>query len=187
MPSIFKVIDGEMNRYFNGKRLEDTVPNLPPGRIEYGERWVTSKPISLPDTNSTCFVKGKFDTVVKFDDGTYGVIDFKTSKIKPENVGTYGRQLHAYAHALENPAPGAFSVKPISKLGLLVYEPSTFSANTADSAVLSGEMNWTEIPRDDKAFFKFLKEVLAVLESPEPPEGACEWCQYRDKARNTRL
>lgn len=189
MAAIFKVIDREMSAYFNGKRLEKIIPGVPPGVVQYGERWVESTPISFPGKKSTCFIRGKFDTVVKFDDGSYGVIDFKTSKRRSEHIALYSRQLHAYAYALENPSPGQFSVKPISKLGLLVYEPDKFSVEKADSAILSGGISWIEIPRDDKAFLEFLEEVVSVLELPAPPGGSpsCECCRYRDASRRTGL
>ncbi len=189
MAKIFTIIDNEMRTYFDGKRLETIVPGFQPGVVGHGEKWVQSKPISFPDEKSTCFVKGKLDTIVKFDDGTYGVIDFKTSQRKAEHIALYARQLHAYAHALENPAPGQFSVGPISKLGLLVYEPTKFSADSLESALLSGGLAWLEIPRDDNMFFDFLKEVMSVLKQPQAPGGSpsCRWCQYRDTSRRTGL
>jgi CRISPR/Cas system-associated exonuclease Cas4 (RecB family) len=189
MPSIFKVIDGEMNKELNGKRLESVVSGIQPGVVQYGEQWVESQPISIPGKNSTCFIKGRFDTVVKFDDGTYGVIDFKTSKTRLEHIPLYARQLHAYAYALENSAPGALSIKPMSKLGLLIYEPNKFSVDKINSGLLSGGVTWIEIPRNNSAFLNFLKEIITILEKPEPPEGSptCEWCQYRGTSRRTGL
>jgi len=189
MATIFKIIDNEMNKYFSGKRLENIIPGFPAGVVEYGENWVESQPISFPDKNSTCFIKGRFDTVIKFDDGNYGVIDFKTSQRRSEHIPLYARQLHAYAYALENAGPGKLSIAPITKLGLLVYEPDRFSADRIDSALLSGAISWIEIPRNNDTFFEFLGEVMSVLEQPSPPGGSpsCEWCRYRDTSRRTGL
>ena len=33
-----------------------------------------------------CFIKGKTDTVLGFDDKTYGVVDFKTTSVKEANI-----------------------------------------------------------------------------------------------------
>ena len=189
MATIFKTIDREMNSYFSGKRLEEIIPGFKPGVVQFGEHWVTSAPISLPDEEDTCYIKGKFDTVVKFDDGSYGVIDFKTSNIKPENIPVYGRQLHAYAYSLENPVPGSLSLEPVTKLGLIVYQPDKFKADSINSALLTGKLAWQEIPRNDKSFFDFLKQVITVLKHSEPPGGepSCKWCTYRDAARRTGL
>lgn len=189
MPKIFNIIDSQMKSFYSGKRSEDIISGMPPGTVEYGEKWVESKPIQLSNRSSTCFIRGKFDTVVRFDDGTYGIIDFKTSERKAEHIPLYGRQLHAYAHALENPAPGKFLLSPITKLGLLVYEPSSYSQNDGADAFLKGSLSWIEIPREDNKFMEFLSEVLSILEMPEPPGGvpSCEWCQYRDTSKRTKL
>jgi len=189
MPGIFSVIDSEMKRCFSGKRLETFVTGVPSGVVMDKTDWVQSKPISFPDKDSTCFIKGKFDTVVKFDDGSYGVIDFKTSAIKPEYVSLYGWQLHAYAYALENPAPGHLLLAPISRLGLIVYEPGVFLSDKIDSAMLRGKLSWLEITREDKAFLEFIREIISVLEQSVAPGGSpsCEWCNYRDTSKRTGL
>jgi len=189
MPKIFTVIDAEMKKCFEGLRTETIAPGMPSGVVEYSEKWVESRPISVPERSSSCFLRGKFDTVVKFDDGTYGVIDLKTSERKAEHVPLYSRQLHAYAIALENPAPGKLALGPISKLGLLVFDPAKFSNNGDGNAFLLGGLSWIEIPRNDNDFLRFLADVLSVLELPSPPGGSpsCEWCQYRDTSRRTSL
>lgn len=189
MPKIFMIIDSQMKSFYSGKRTGDIVSGMPSGVVEYGEKWVQSQPLQVSGTSSSCFIRGKFDTVVRFDGGTYGVIDFKTSGRKAEHVPLYGRQLHAYAQALENPAPGKFALAPITKLGLLVYEPNSYSQVKCGDATLAGSLSWIEVPRDDGSFMEFLSEVLSILEMPEPPGGSprCEWCQYRDTSRRTKL
>lgn len=189
MPKIFSVIDLQMKKCFSGKRTEEVAPGMPCGVIEYGEKWVQSEAISLPRRASTCFIRGKFDTVIKFDDGSYGVVDFKTSHRKDDHIPLYARQLHAYALALEKPAPGKFSVSPVSRLGLLVFEPMHFAESEGSALSLGGLLEWIEIPRDDAAFMAFLSDLVALLESPAPPPGsaACHWCQYRDTSRRVGL
>lgn len=188
MPKIFIKIDSMMKGHFAGKNTIYITPELPPGVVDLGERWVQSKPIEVPGHTSTCFIRGKFDTVVKFEDGSYGVIDFKTSESKSEHVPLYGRQLHAYSYALENAAPGALSLSPVSRLGLLCVEPAQM-VNLNGSYAYKGEPAWIEVPKDNGSFMEFLGRVLDVLEQPEPPGGSatCPWCQYRDTARRTRL
>jgi len=53
----------------------------------------------------------------------YGVIDFKASNPSTDSARMYSRQLHAYAYALEHPAPGKLSLSPVTKLGLLYFYP----------------------------------------------------------------
>ncbi|HEV2489164.1 MAG TPA: PD-(D/E)XK nuclease family protein [Candidatus Acidoferrales bacterium] len=188
MAKIFTVIDGEMKKYFDGKRTEKMMPFLPPGIVDGDVSWVQSKPIEVPKHRATCVIRGKIDTLVRFDDNSFGVIDFKTSSRCAEHVQLYGRQLHAYATALEQAAAGHASLSPIRSLGLLVYEPQKFAQVAASAAALTGGMSWIPIERDDKKFFTFLGEILDVLERPEPPRAeACEWCQYREASRRNQF
>jgi hypothetical protein len=189
MPKIFMNIDSQMKQFFAGKRTEDLLMCLPSGVVEYGEKWVESTPIALPGRASMCFIRGKLDTVLKLDDGSYAIVDFKTSERKSEHIPLYGRQLHAYAIALENAAPRRLGLKPVTRMGLLVFEPEAFSNDTRGVASFAGSMNWIEIPRNDGEFQAFLGEVLDVLEQASPPGGSpsCEWCNYRDIGRRTGL
>ena len=185
MPKVFTLIDSQMKTYFMGKRTEAIAIGMPNGTIDYAGKRVESASILIKTLSTPCFIRGNFDTVVKFDDNSFGVIDFKTSQVKPEHVSNYARQLHAYAYALENPAEGKFGLKPISRLGLLMFEPSLFSSKVDGSASLVGNLTWVELPRDDNAFLDFLADVLLVLDQPAPPDSSpmCQWCKYREASR----
>ena len=188
-PKIFGVIDAQMKACFEGARTDAVAPGIPSGTVSQGEDWVESKPLALPGKDSRCVIRGKFDTIVHFDDGSYGVIDYKTAERKPQQIPFYSRQLHAYAYALEHPARGSLGLAPISKLGLVVFEPSAFSRNGGCSIALDGGISWLEIPRDEKMFLRFIGQVLSVLEKPDPPKAApeCDWCRYRRASRRTTL
>lgn len=185
MPSIFTAIDGRMKTFYEGRRTEQISALLPPGRVAHSGRWVESEPLALPGRATKVHVRGPFDTVLAFDDGSYAVVDFKTSHQKPDNVAKYARQLHAYAYALEHPAEGALGLSPVRRLGLLVFEPAGYDALPDSEATLAGRVQWVEIEKDEAAFLAFLAEVAAVLESPEPPEAAedCKWCAFRAATR----
>jgi hypothetical protein len=100
MPSIFTRIDSAMKTYYRGRTLvsADGVR----GRVVEGSDWVQSAPIELP--HGTCTIKGRFDTVIAWEDDTYSVVDFKTAPVRPEYLGKYERQLAAYAYSLTHPA-----------------------------------------------------------------------------------
>ena len=189
MPKIFGKIDSEMKKFFAHKRTETVLSTLPQGVVEYGDKWVQSEALTVPGHVPTVFIRGRLDTVLKLDDGSYAVVDFKTAETKSEHIPLYARQLHAYALALEKPAPGKLSLKPVSRLGLLVFEPAAYSNDVRGNAVLSGSLEWIEIVRDDGSFLKFIAEVLNTLELEVAPGGSpsCEWCAYRDTARRTAL
>jgi hypothetical protein len=187
MPKIFIVIDSQMNTCFDGVRTESIAPGVPRGAIQYGQKWVKSEQIRIPGLASTCFIRGRLDTVARFDDETYGVIDFKTSSTKGQHLPLYTRQLHAYAYSLEHAAPGSFQLSPVSRLGLLVFEPASFTNSSPGDATLDGAMKWIELPRDDSGFLEFLKDVVSVLDEPEPPAASpsCGWCKYREESQET--
>ena len=116
---------------------------------------------------------------------TYGVVDFKTSQPRPHFIEFYGRQLHAYAYALEHPETGKFGLSPVTRLGLFVVEPVDMQSTQDGRLAYLGAVTWIEIPRDDKAFLAFLGEVLGVLDAAEPPPAGegCAFCEYRQAAR----
>ena len=182
-PSIFTKIDGLMKDFYQGKSTQSMTSDLPPGVVQFGERWVQSLPIVFPGHTHQVYLMGKFDTVVRFDDGSYGVVDFKTSTPKPSHLAFYGRQLHAYAYALEHAAPGKFALGPISRLGLLVVEPNALEMNADGRLAYLGQVTWQEVPSDENSFLAFLSEVLTVLEQPTLPEPGekCAFCKYREE------
>jgi len=183
IPAIFSKISSLLENYYNGKRTEQLHKDLPPGTIIYGEEFVESQPIHFSGHKDTCFIKGRFDIVIKFDDGTYGVIDFKTSNPEGEHSILYSRQLHAYAYALENPAHGAIKLSPVSMLGLLYFYPTKVSQQSRDWLSFDSEIYLVEIKKDYHQFLIFIKEVLSLLESPDYPDSAqdCIWCNYISK------
>jgi hypothetical protein len=176
---VFGRIDRAMKDFYLGERAEAAAPRMPEGVIGGGDRWVKSAPVLVPGSSRTCVIRGRVDVLVDCDDGTTGVVDFKTTVPRPDHLATYGRQLHAYAMALEHPSSG----RPVqvSSLGLLCFLPDTYEA-LEGRAGLTGELQWIEVPRDDLAFAGFLEEVASVLgcDGPPAPAPGCPWCALRD-------
>jgi hypothetical protein len=180
LPGVFSTIANLQKNHYSGRRTEEFCPQLPPGVVTLGEQRVQSSPIKFDDLESTAVIAGRFDVVAELDDGSFAVMDFKTGNPSEEKVDMYGRQLHAYAFALENPAKGCLKLSPVSRMGLLYFTPDSCEYTGNDCQVLSGRMSWHEVKRDDKAFHRFLHEVVALLDGPLPdadPEQ-CDWCSY---------
>jgi len=187
-PKMFIKIDGLQKKYFSGKASNFISAKLPSGKITLGEKWVESKPIKFPDMDSSCFIKGKFDSILEFDDKSFGIIDFKTSDPKSEHTPLYSRQLHAYAQALENPAEGKLKLSPISRLGLVCIDHQQMDYdNKSQQVYYKCNKTWIEIQRNDKEFLDFLKEIVILLDKEELPDSdpKCPWCEYRDKTKRT--
>jgi hypothetical protein len=162
-----------MKQFHLGQRAEDLAVGAPKGSITSADCWVRSAPITIPGCPSSCVILGRVDALVACDDGTIGVIDFKTTEPKQPHVPTYGRQLHAYALALEHPASGPPT--EVGSLGLLCFSPCEFEARGPKGALL-GDLEWIDIPRNDEAFQAFLIQVISVLKQAEPPPASSRLC-----------
>lgn len=186
-PKIFTTIDGHMTACYGGRRTEEICAELPAGTVQLGQKWVRSQPIDAGGVKGACYIRGRLDALAAFDDGTYGVIDFKTSSARGTHIPLYSRQLHAYAYAMEHAAAGSLALSPVTRLGLLVFEPSGFVHLPGQGAQMDGRLEWVEMPRDDGLFLDFLGEVVSVLAQPEPPAPAkgCTWCAYRAASRES--
>jgi len=185
-PSIFGNIDLLMKRLFTDKDTAELSPSLPSGKVLFSGKWVESAPIRLPGSAQSCYIRGIFDSVLQFDDGSYAVVDFKTSEPNPKHVGFYGRQLRAYAYALEHPALGKLALAPITRLGLLCVEPIDIDRDEQRRIRYVGDVTWLEVPLDEPGFLDFLTQVMQVLSLPEPPLAAekCPFCKYREESRS---
>ncbi len=86
LPSIFSQIASLLKNHYDGKQTSELHVVIPPGMVSHGEKSVRSQIIQLPKHNDTCYISGRFDIVVSFEDGTYGVIDFKTSNPNTESA-----------------------------------------------------------------------------------------------------
>jgi hypothetical protein len=183
-------IDEQLKASCAGRRTDMLAADIPAGVFDVGERSVESQPIDvhLPDTVHRCLIRGRLDTAIQLDDGGYAVVEFQAGE-NLQYASSYARQLHCYAYALEHAAPGAASLAPVTRLGIILFEPERFARGDRGLGVLAGGLSWIDIPRDDALLFGFLAEALAVLERADAPGGApmCDWCVYRDASRRTGL
>ncbi len=159
-------------------------PDLPPGVVYCGDRWVRSVPVS-PGHSIKVVIAGRLDTALQFDDGSFEICDYKTSEAKEGHIPLYGRQPHAYALATENPAPGQLALSPVRRLGLLCVEPIGMEESGNDYAYRASPC-WLDVPRDDESFFGFLSDVLDVLERTSPPAPSPDrtWCSYMGRLQS---
>ena len=184
-PGIFTKMANLTSGFYLGKPTSEISPSLPPGVVKMREGYVTSAPIAIPGAASQCYIKGRFDALLEFDDGSYGLVDYKTSDARDEHAAFYSRQLSAYAYSLEHPAAGALSFTPVNRLGLFIITPDRFEPTAAAEMAFVNRTTWVDVPRDDDAFLALLGEVLRVLDAPEPPASSadCEVCNYRARMR----
>jgi len=173
MPGVFSAINTRLQGNLVGKDLKALSEKLPEGIVENQEGWVESKPVP----NTSVFIKGKYDLLVKLADNTHLLVDLKISTPGDDKIEKYKTQLNAYKFALENPA-GGNAIK-ISRLGLLIFYPDkvNFENGTAN---LIFPPSWLEVPTDTDGFLEFAKKIDKLLSGLIPEEGKeCKWCKYR--------
>jgi len=156
-PSVFNTIDLAMKDCFDKKQSIDFLDNIPKGEFLHDEIYVKSKLIKLGDFNIG--FKGKIDCLLKHED-SYSIVDYKTTHLSNKLNQIYFLQLMAYAFCLENPDAG--NPKKIDNLGLIVYQPETFSSSNG-KASLNGSLHYVEIPFDKNKFKKWMKDELLPL------------------------
>jgi hypothetical protein len=172
-PSIFNKMSGMLQEEIIDSNISDLVDGIPQGKAIEEEGFIKSQP--FPSGES--FISGRFDLLVEFNDGTYGVVDLKMVDPKEPDLDKFSRQLHAYKYALEKPKDR--EPVEVSKIGLLILEPVDVSVEDGD-ACYRAEQTWREFEIDMDSFFDFIEEVEGVLNGGEPdPESACDFCVYR--------
>ena len=148
---------------------------LPSGEVVTQEGWVES--VTVP--NTSVFIKGKYDLLVKNPDGTHMLVDLKISEPGEDKIEKYKTQLSAYKFALENPKEG--EAYKITRIGLLIFYPDKVVFENG-TALLDFPPKWLEVPADEEGFLAFAKEVDKLLKGPEPkPSETCKWCIYRSR------
>lgn len=190
-PRVFEKYHKALQDYFTGRCPSHLAPTLPTGQCVARETWTESAPIVRPGHEATpVFFKGRLDHLLQFDDGTYGIVDYKTVEIGMLDRRRYAWQLHAYAWSLEQAAPGAVRIGKISRLGLLCLEPVRLSSYAhGESAEAELRPVWVEVERRDDAFGAFLDRVIGLLERAmvPAPSASCPTCTYLTRRHALRL
>lgn len=180
-PAIFSQIDSAMKQHLaEGSHMLD--PALPPMRIVSQGRRVISSPIHVSGSDLDLVIRGNYDSLVFFEDDVLGVVDWKTTRVRPDLVQKYGRSLNAYAYAIEHPATGPSQC--VGRLGLGVFEPASFAVADGGLARLDGGFSWIDIPRDQREFNAFIRRIGVLLAQPSMPHASsdCGFCAYAEVA-----
>ena len=176
-PGIFAKLDSQQRRYFTDRPTSDVDPGLPPGTLHNGGR-VQSAPHAIGGVDFT--IRGNMDALLRFDDGSVGVVDFKSSTASPQLGDAYRPQLAAYQWALRKPASG--DPETVSVAGLLVFAPEEMVDTERGRAYLVSS-TWIPVEIEDGWFERFLERLVPLVESPSqaPTRSGCEWCLLRDR------
>ena len=176
MPLIGDLADMQ-ERYFIGAKTSDMHPDLPEGRVHSHGGWVASKNIEVDGKDSGLFIRGKYDLLLEFTDGTFGIVDCKLQKSDVDKSQFYSPQLESYAFALENPQKDA--PKAISVTGLFTWSLDKPWGNATAGFGFRVKSAWYPAARNPQALQSRLEEFVRMVQGPCPSsKDSCEQCNY---------
>jgi hypothetical protein len=176
MPLIGDLADMQ-EKYFIGAKTSDMHPALPEGRVHSHGGWVASENIIVDGKDSGLFIRGKYDLLLEFTDGTFGIVDCKLQKNDYDKSSFYAPQLEAYAFALENPAKD--SPKQISLTGLFTWSLDRASGNLSTGFGYRVNSAWYPAERNPIALQERLADLVRMVQGECPPsKDSCGQCNY---------
>ncbi len=176
MPTVGELADMQ-EKYFIGASTADMHPDMPAGKVFDHGGWVQSTPIQVDGKDSHLAIRGKYDLLIEFPDGTYGIIDCKMQARASDKSSFYSPQLEAYAFALENPAKG--EPKKISVLGIYSWSLDRASGNLTVGFGYRVNAAWYPVDRDPIALQKRLVDFVTVVNGDMPEsKQSCDQCKY---------
>ena len=189
-PPVFNQLDLIQKDFFIDKDTSFISEKLPKGRFLQDNELPKKISSSLLKDNKGRDFKlvGIPDLVIEFEDKTYGIIDFKTTKISEKKADFYKFQLEAYATIFENPGE-INSIKtpllsPVTKLAILQFDPLKIENKNGMNCNFIFDMGYVEL--ENRIYEKLIDRVtlaLDILQMNEPPtiNENCNDCAFFKK------
>lgn len=179
---LVKSLSTFQEEYFRRAPMPALDSSLPAGTVKQWGQWVKSKNIVINGVETQWKLRGIYDLLGHYDDGTVGIIDCKVSDSERDSGEFYAPQLEAYAYTLENPLSGkAFQVKT---MGLLIWKLAGV-AQTRPNEFVSNEMGfgvnqqYVPVERNPDGLTNLLTEFISVIDGDMPDAGSnCHACNY---------
>ena len=181
---LVKSLSTFQEEHFRRAPMPSIDPSLPAGTVKQWGQWVKSKNIVINGVETQWKLRGIYDLLGHYDDGTVGIIDCKVSDSERDSGDFYAPQLEAYAYTLENPLSG--KVFPVQTMGLLIWKlggvaetrPNEFVANSMGFGV---NQVYVPVQRDPERLARLLEEFITVIDGEMPDAGSqCHACNFLD-------
>lgn len=175
-PGIVTVLSAKQEGYYKDKHSHDFSPTLPSGTVHSTGKMLESTPIVVDGKPTPFTLGGKYDFLLHYDKGTYGIIDTKVVS-KGDKAEFYWPQLAAYDYILANPKSG--EPRTCETLGLLVWEIRDVAPGAGDEYNVSFNAEYEPVELNRSKFDSFIAEVVRVLMGPQPDAAEkCSNCGY---------
>ena len=175
-PPVFSRFDVVQQAYYKDKNTSDLTKELPTGRIMNKEE-LPGRVVSeiLKDNKGREFILGgRPDIVIKFDQGGYGIIDFKTTKISEDKSENYKHQLEAYAQIFSKPGSTKSKktplLNPITHMGILQFDPSDIQSHNDTSCDMRMNISYSPLNRDEKDWREKSTKRREIRKKPSTPD-----------------
>jgi len=168
--------------FYRGKPSRALDPQLSTGTITRWGETVESKRIVINGEETRWRIKGKYDLVVEYDNGTVGLIDCKvtTSEMDDAKVAHYLPQLEAYCFALENPLHGM--PYTVAHSGLMMWRVNGSDVSSNNEFAFTTESAFLMAPRQPEKFQNLMVEVISLIDGAIPESGdKCKNCNFVSK------
>ena len=185
-PPVFSRFDVVQQAYYKDKNTSDLTAQLPSGKILNKDE-LPGRVVSeiLTDNKGRKFILGgRPDIVIKFDQGGYGIIDFKTTKISEDKSENYKHQLEAYAQIFSKPGSTKSKktpfLNPITHMGILQFDPSDIQSHNENNCDMRMNISFSPLKRDEEEFFKNITQIIDIISQSEIPDFTedCNDCLF---------
>jgi len=185
-PPVFSRFDVVQQAYYKDKNTSDLTAQLPSGKILNKDE-LPGRVVSeiLTDNKGRKFILGgRPDIVIKFDQGGYGIIDFKTTKISENKSENYKHQLEAYAQIFTKPGSTKSKktplLNPITHMGILQFDPSDIQKHDETSCNMKMNISFSSLKRDEISFFDNITQIMDIIKNPVVPNftETCNYCTF---------
>lgn len=167
---------------FRRAPMQSLDPSLPAGIVKQWGQWVKSKKIVINGVETPWRLRGIYDLLGHYEDGSVGIIDCKVSDSERDNGDFYAPQLEAYAFTLENPMSGV--TFPVKTMGLLVWKLAGVAEvqpneNVSNSMGFGVNQLYIPVQRDPERLQQLLEEFISTIDGDYPDAGPeCHACNF---------
>lgn len=178
-PGVVLSLSNRQEKWYKDKHSHEFSPTLPSGVVDSTGKMLESSPILVNGEETPFTLGGKYDFLLRYDSGTWGIIDTKVSS-SADKAEFYWPQLAAYDHILANPKSG--EPRRCETLGVLVWAIGNASHHEADEYRVGFNATYEPVEVDPTRFDAFIADVVTVLMGEMPERGEkCENCNFFEK------
>ena len=184
-PGIVTALSSRQERWYKEKHSRDFSSSLPSGVVHSTGKMLESRPIIVDGRETPFTLGGKYDFLLSYDSGNFGVIDTKVVS-QGGKAEFYWPQLAAYDYILSNPKTG--EPRACETLGLLVWEIADASHHSADICNVGFNAEYEPVEINPAKFQIFIGEVVSLLMGDMPSaDEKCSDCTYFQKRLDLKI